>query len=451
MRRSPLCAVSFVAGASLLAGCGSDSGGTPLDFDDTNVALASCEGCHTDYDALKEVYTPDSIPPVEGCSGPAPHIEPYDRVFMGGTGFADFKSSVHGREDCTACHNGVDGTADKATAHSGDFVRYPSFENLETCRYCHTEIVRGVERSLHYNGWGQKNSQITRAGAESFEGLHQGVQVGYEENCSTCHASCGSCHVNRPVAGGGGLLNDHSFASPDMRDNCTQCHSSRGGHAYFGVGRGTQPDVHLTQAGFTCTECHEADEMHSISGEVYEHRYQVEALPSCDDCHTGLATSNAYHETHLEDLNCHTCHAEDYNNCGSCHVAGEGARIHSHQAFKIGLNPLSERPYKFATLRRTLAAPDSWSVYGMMQLEYFDDKPLYNYATPHNIQLWTARTQVDEGATCSDNCHIIRDGDIYRNRELYLFTSDLTEAWEKSAAERVVVDAELPAAWTTGH
>ena len=39
------------------------------------------------------------------------------------------------------------------------------------------------------------------------------------------------------------LLNGHSFRAPDMRDNCTNCHSSRGGHAYYGVGTGTKPDV----------------------------------------------------------------------------------------------------------------------------------------------------------------------------------------------------------------
>jgi len=76
--------------------------------DPTNKSVASCEGCHTNYAHLKEVYTPD--PPSSGgggCGGEAPHIEPYDRVFMGGSGYADFKSDVHGKIPCTACHNGV--------------------------------------------------------------------------------------------------------------------------------------------------------------------------------------------------------------------------------------------------------------------------------------------------------------------------------------------------------
>ncbi len=41
-----------------------------------------------------------------------------------------------------------------------------------------------------------------------------------------------------------------------MVDHCTTCHTSRGGHAYFGVGAGTVPDVHLTEAGYNCMSCH---------------------------------------------------------------------------------------------------------------------------------------------------------------------------------------------------
>jgi hypothetical protein len=57
------------------------------------------------------------------------------------------------------------------------------------------------------------------------------------------------------------------------------------------------------------------------------------------------------------------------------------------------------------------------------------------------------RTKVAAGAACYANCHIIRDGDTYRNRELYLFESDLKEPWEKSASRNIVVDGKLPAKW----
>ncbi len=447
MRTSATRLAMFAAPALLLIGC-SSSNEDPFEVPDPDLAIASCEGCHTDYDALVELHTPDSIIPTGGCSGPPPYIEPYDRVFLEPVGFAAFQATTHGQQDCTHCHGGVDGTADKATAHSSGFVKHPSFEALDVCADCHGGVVSGFENGLHFNGWGQKNSQIRRAGVQSFDQLHAGIQEGYDQNCARCHASCGSCHVNRPPAGGGGLRSGHSFQAPDMRDNCTACHESRGGHAYYGVGTGTKPDVHLAQQGFTCLSCHSTDEMHASTGTVYDHRYQVEALPECTDCHTGIASSNPYHMMHMGDFNCQVCHSQDYNTCGSCHVAGEGARIHSHLSFKIGLNPLpNERPYEYSTLRRTLAAPDSWAVYGVDQLSSFDSKPLYNYTSPHNILRWTSRTEVEEGASCYSSCHIIQEGDTYRNRHLYLFTSDLSEGWERSAAAGVVVDGRLPASW----
>ena len=427
-----------------LVGCNDSEPTTP----EVVTANASCIGCHTDLDALTILHTPDSVMPTAGCSGPPPYIEPYDRVYLEPAGFAEFQGTIHGRMECVICHGGVDETDDKELAHSGDFVQYPSFENLSQCAECHLTEVQGIQNSLHYNGWGQKNSQVTRSGVGSFDELHQGVQVGYEQNCATCHASCGSCHINRPPAMGGGLMNGHEFSAPNMRDNCTACHSSRGGHAYYGEGLGTKPDVHLTQAGFTCMECHSKSELHNTSREVVDHRYQVEALPSCADCHQDLTTSNAYHTEHIEELSCHTCHSQDYNTCGNCHVGGEGARIHAFQSFKIGRNPIpEERGYKYTTLRRTLAAPDTWEAYGLDQLPNFDDKQLYTYTTPHNILLWTSRTQVAEGASCSDNCHIVQDGDTWLNRNLYLFSSDFNEQWERNATQNVVVDGQLPAAW----
>ena len=71
----------------------------------------ACEDCHTDYDRLIEVHTPDEGAPVKGYGRVAPHIEPYDRVYMGGEGYEDFKLSGHYSVGCTGCHNGVGNTA----------------------------------------------------------------------------------------------------------------------------------------------------------------------------------------------------------------------------------------------------------------------------------------------------------------------------------------------------
>jgi hypothetical protein len=433
--------------ALLLGGCADDGVVAPNpDVKIDPSTIASCESCHTNYAALMQLAAQDTTPPAGGCGGEAPRIEPYDRVFMGGDGFGEFKSSVHGRIECVSCHGGVDRTSDKQAAHSGSFVKSPSTRS-EACGHCHYEMVP-FHNSLHRQGWGQKNSQIERAGVTAFHELPQGIQTGYQQNCSTCHAStCGDCHVTRPKAGGGGLLNGHAFRAPDMRDNCTACHSSRGGHAYFGVGAGTQPDVHLTKAGFTCTTCHDRDELHG-DRRIYEHRYQVRNLPTCTECHGEIGDRNEYHTAHLNDLSCHTCHSQNYNNCGSCHVGGEGARVGAHQSYKIAVNPLQDvRPYRLALVRRTPAAPDSWSNYGVPTLANFDARPTFNYTTPHNILRWTSRTRVEQSESCYAGCHIIKDGESYRNRHLYLFQSDLVEPWERSANRDIVVDGKLPSAW----
>ena len=416
--------------------------------DDAVIKVASCIGCHTSYATLKEVADPDTDPPVEGCGGAAPSIDPFDRVFLGGPGFERFKNSAHGELECTFCHGGVDNTSDKQKAHSGDFVKWPSTNAQAACGDCHYDIVENVEGSLHQQGWGQKNAVALRLGYASYDQLPDNIHKGYEQNCAVCHAGCGSCHVTRPEAGGGGLYRGHEFLrTPDMRDHCVACHSSRGGHAYFGLGAGTSPDVHLTKAGFSCMDCHSQQNLHG-DGNIYANRYESPLNPSCQDCHVDYENQNPYHEAHAGDFDCYICHSQDYNNCGSCHVGGEGARIASHLDFKIGINPIPEhKPYRMALLRRTPAAPDSWSEYGVEKAENFNAKTTFNYTTPHNIQKWTSRTRVESGNTCYANCHIRPDEPKNHNRELYLFENDLRTDWEKTANKDIVVDGRLPQGW----
>lgn len=410
--------------------------------------IASCVGCHTSYSTLQALADPDTDPPSEGCGGAAPYIEPFDRVFLGGPGYQHFKNSEHGRLECTYCHGGVDGTADKHLAHSGDFVKHPSLNAALACGDCHVDIVHNAAGSLHEQGWGQKNSIAKRMGVSSFDELPDELHTAYDRNCATCHASCGDCHVNRPKAGGGGLYRGHQFSrTPDIRDNCVACHSSRGGHAYFGLGVGARPDVHLTKAGLTCLDCHSSQQIHG-DGQIYAHRFESKTAPQCGDCHADLEASNQFHEAHYQDLDCYVCHAQDYNNCGSCHVGGAGARIVSHLSYKIGLNPIPEnRPYQFVLLRRTPAAPDTFSVFGVDTMPNFDAKTTYNYTTPHNILLWTARTETAPDQNCYVNCHVLPNEPVNHNRELYLFAADLKEEWEKSANQHIVVDDALPAGW----
>ncbi|MHB1048725.1 MAG: cytochrome c3 family protein [Bacteroidota bacterium] len=407
---------------------------------------SNCVECHTNYSMLKLVHSPDTAAAGGGCGGETPHIEPYDRVYLTPAGYDAFSKSAHGQKACTWCHGGNADTKEKNLAHTGNFIKYPSTQAETKCITCHPSQSI-TPNSIHALGSGQKAMLVSRYGAQSFDQLPAHLIEGYDHNCAKCHGTCGDCHVNRPKAGGGGLYKGHQFIkTPDMIDQCVACHSSRGGHAFLGIASGTVPDVHKTKLNANCLTCHTGIELHG-NGMVYDQRYKVPQLPKCKDCHTTVAASNSYHSAHINSFNCQTCHSQDYNNCGSCHVGGAGARIASHQKFKIGMNPIPEtKPYRLATVRQSLMAPDSWSEYGVPVLANFDSKPTYKYTTPHNILRWTTRTQVAAGKSCYDNCHIIKEGTVFRNKNLYLFNTDL-ESWEVNATKDVVVDGKLPSSW----
>lgn len=432
-------------GMAIITGC------TKKDTEDpvTN-SVASCEGCHTNYAHLQKVYSPDTAAPPGGCGGEAPHYEPYDRVYMGGDGYKAFKESGHYKTGCVGCHKGIGNTDDKTLAHSGDFISHPSLFSEETCGTCHKAIVDNFKTSIH-QGTGQKRKVTLRSGLsgpDDFNKLPAHQIEGYNKNCATCHASCGECHIVRPPIGGGGLAKGHDFTkTPDMVTVCVTCHVSRGGHAYLGVASGTQPDVHLTQAGYRCVNCHDGDEMHG-DGKKVEQRYAYEKLPTCDECHTGIATKNTYHSIHYKSFNCQVCHSQNYNNCGSCHIHGLGARVPSYLGFKIAVNPLPviKKDFDFTLVRRTLAAPDNWEVYGVPLYANFAVLPTYNYTSPHNILRWTDRTKTTAGQSCYSNCHIRNENGTLVNKNLYLFADDLL-SWEAVASAGIVVDGKLPPAW----
>ncbi len=429
--------------AILLPGCNKENG-NPTD------TVASCEGCHTNYAHLQEVYSPDTASTGGGCGGEAPHYEPYDRVYMGGAGFEEYKTSGHYEIGCVGCHNGTDNTADKSLAHSGDFIRHPSSAAEDKCGTCHQDVVDNFMTSIH-NGTGQKRKVTMRSGLsgpEDFDQLPQHQIEGYNANCATCHGTCGNCHIVRPLAGGGGLANGHKFTkTPDMVTVCIACHSSRGGHAYLGVAAGTEPDVHFSEKDFRCLDCHSGNELHGDGTEVQQ-RYAYDKLPECKNCHSDNGSRNSYHAVHYDDFNCQVCHSQDYNNCGSCHIHGEGARIPSYLGFKIAANPIPDikTGFNFTLVRRTLAAPDNWEKYGVSEYADFEAFPTYNFTTPHNILRWTKRTQVAEGSSCSSNCHIRNEGGQLINKELYLFDENLLD-WEKNASAGIKVDGKLPSSW----
>lgn len=434
----------------LIAGIGCTNYQIPGKGDSGEITANSCEGCHTDYDRLIAVHSPDTALPPAGCGGAAPHYEPYDRVFLGGTGYDEFKASGHYPVGCTGCHNGDGDTGDKYEAHSGDWLARPSHDYQEKCSACHETITDNFMTSIH-NGTGQKRKVTMRAGLagpEEFDDLPAHQIEGYTAKCAICHGTCGNCHIVRPDIAGGGLSNGHNFnETPDWYNICVSCHTSRGGHAFLGVSPEADPDFHRDELDMTCLDCHDGHELHG-DGQPVEQRYAYSELPECEDCHDGLEEANDYHERHYDDFQCQICHSQDYNSCGACHIKDGHAEIPAFMDFKIAMNTIPDvKPHKFALVRRTLAYPDNWVGYGE-DLAYsdFEAFPTFNYTTPHNILKWTERTEVEDGASCASKCHIRNEGGTLVNTEFYLW-SDSLYSWEVEATEAYTVDGELPSYW----
>jgi len=408
----------------------------------------NCETCHTDYDRLVEVYTPDTVAPVKGYGVEAPQYAPYDRVFLGGSGYDSYKASGHYAVGCTGCHNGDGETEEKDLAHTGDFISHPSQFYEDKCAACHQDITNDFTSSIH-NGTGLKRMVAMRSGlsgASEFDQLPQHQIDGYNDNCAICHGDCGNCHVVRPPMSGGGLADGHNFnKTPDMSNVCLSCHAETIGHDFQGIDPATEPDIHLTLNGFDCLSCHDGPELHG-DGQPVDQRYAYAELPECESCHTGIESANNFHTVHIGDFNCQVCHSQDFNNCGSCHIGGDDARIPAYLGFKIAVNPLPDlMDYSFTLVRRTTTAPDNWVEYGVAEYADFDVHPTYNYASPHNILRLTDRTDVGT-ESCNSNCHIRKEGETYVNKELYLFQSDLLD-WEMDADSAIIVDGKLPDYW----
>ena len=116
--------------------------------------------------------------------------------------------------------------------------------------------------------------------------------------------------------------------------------------------------------------------------------------------------------------------------------------------FRIGLNPLPNRRFKYAALRHVPIAPstyDNWGAAGLMT--NYDDEPTWRYTSPHSIRRFTARTDTSGGVGCSASCHIIANP--ARNNKFFLKQQYIQDNWpdEVNANSSVVVDNELPAGW----
>jgi hypothetical protein len=363
-------------------------------------------------------------------------LAPHEKIFVDSEIAED---ENHGELGCHECHGGDPNEPDWSKAHKG-VVKDPSYPDpSETCGSCHDDIAENYKTSLHVTLSPYKKMIDMRANTD--KAVHAKVDEARELHCTSCHSSCGQCHISRPEAVEGGLLEGHLFQKrPPMHLVCTACHGSRIQKEYFGKNKGMAPDVHKEKY-FKCNKCHKADEMHG-DGKDYANRYEVENGPKCLDCHKKIyepVSENAKnHWIHKDQVSCNVCHSQPYKNCYSCHTGKDklGYKYFKTKGspldFKIGINPLQskKRPEKFVTVRHIPVDQDTFKFYVEDGLKNFDKLPTWKLATPHNI-----RRQTPQNKTCN-SCH--------GNKDLFLLTKDVKEKYLKANKDVIVSTDMLP-------
>ena len=343
----------------------------------------------------------------------------------------------HGTVGCHECHGGDPNEPDWRKAHNR-VVRDPSYPDpSKSCGSCHDDIAENYKTSLHISLSPFKKMIDMRASDP--KAVYSKVDEARKTHCTSCHSSCGQCHISRPEAVEGGLLEGHIFQKkPPMHTVCTACHGSRIAKEYFGKNKGIPPDVHREKY-FKCDKCHTGKEMHG-DGKEYGNRYEVENGPRCIACHKEIydeKSENArQHGLHKDRVSCYVCHSMPYKNCYACHVGKDklGYKYfktkQSALDFRIGLNPLKskKRPEKFVMLRHIPGDQETFKFYVGNGLSNFDELPTWKLCTPHNI-----RRKTPQNKACN-SCH--------GNADLFLLEKDVKQEY-LNANKRVIVSPDL--------
>ena len=363
-------------------------------------------------------------------------LAPHEKVFVD-SDIADDEN--HGELGCEECHGGNPSEPDWKKAHEG-VVKDPSYPDpSETCGACHDMIAENYLTSPHVTL--SPFRKIIRKRANPDKGVHAKVEGAMDNHCSSCHSSCGQCHISRPNAVEGGLLDGHLFQKrPPMQQVCTACHGSRIEKEYLGKNKGLKPDIHKEKY-FKCNKCHTADEMHGDGTEPAS-RYEVTNGPTCQKCHEAIyepKSDNAKnHWIHKDQVSCQVCHSQPYKNCGSCHVGKDAKGFtyfknkKSWMDFKIALNPIrsERRPEAFVAVRHVPVDQETFAFYVKDGLKNFDALPTWKYATPHNI-----RRKTPQNATCN-SCH--------GNEALFLQKADVVLKYLKANQSVIVPPDRMP-------
>ncbi len=449
----------FITIVLLVTGC--DPGNNSR-ADETS--FVTCEGCHSSETYLKAFYTSNE----KTLTGKTSYSENWEKVYINLT--EDQKSykdvdPVHGLIGCNNCHGGQEpGSYDAAHDTTFGFVRDPSIMSEQNCNPCHEQIVSTNTNSMHTKAWGQRTAIAQRElGADknhqNFDECPVELTDGYDKECSSCHTTCGQCHISRPNVADGGLTNNHKFMKPpNQEETCMICHARTIGTDLKGSNSGNVPDVHYV-GGKQCIDCHQ-ENFHADASQ-YEDRYHIPDLPECIDCHTTQSESsqtNLYHTMHWPDvgsgLACQVCHSQPYNNCNNCHTNGEWQQglneYTEYPEFRIGLNIDEELHMgKWAVVRHAPVSPDSYEPWGHSELANYDARPTWEYSSPHNIVRAAPQTNVGGDGDCSSKCHV-SGTNADTNKDLFLWQSFVDENYpiESIANDSVAIDGtNLPSGW----
>jgi thiosulfate/3-mercaptopyruvate sulfurtransferase len=361
-------------------------------------------------------------------------LEAWEKVYVSDEGFL---SSIHNQQNCIGCHGGMPGTDDKQAAHQG-VVRDPTLADAGPCTTCHSKEAQLAESSLHYTINGYKTVMAAR-GMDFQDPM---AQQAFDNHCSSCHATCGECHISRPRSADGGLLAGHEVKKvASITNTCLACHGGRVGPEYQGKNQGVKGDVHWLKGGMPCVQCHPVADLHG-DGTEYAHRFDGPVSPSCTDCHPDVSGGQdgvTQHAVHEAKVACQVCHsAGPYKSCFNCHVGldEEGLTYFktdpSQMTFKIGRNPLKsdERPWDYVLVRHVPTARDTFAFYGQDLLPGYDSVPTWKYAPVHNI-----RRSTPQNEECN-NCH--------GNAAIFLSAADVPE--DELEANKDVIVEEVPPA-----
>lgn len=413
-------------------------------------SLNYCLNCHVDQEQLRQVASAEEVKTYSmfgtGCENSV-ELEPWEKYLVDQE---IFPTSIHGLIPCTDCHGGMQ-NPNKEAAHSS-LNPNPSQGPKVVCVECHPNMVTNYSKSLHITLTGFKKALEVRGGAKSQPALE--TMFGF--HCSDCHATCGDCHVSQPAVVGGGLFNGHNFEkTPPMVESCASCHGCQLGNEYLGKHTNLPADVHFSQGGMTCMDCHSGQELHGELDDCstchsgpegalippVEHRYDGMQVPRCETCHATVTTGQdqvEMHKMHGAQLSCQVCHSISYVNCYGCHVALDQSTNQPvfdldsvYLTFLIGRNNRQsyDRPYSYVPVRHIPVTPDSFIFYGENLLPNFTSLPTWVYATPHNIQRNTP-----QNASCAA-CH--------GNSELFL-TIDKINQEEWQVNQGMIIDV-IPA------